>query len=82
MSVLSISTSRSLHETELEHITQLAVTLSGQLTRVHGDDITPAIGDVLQRVAAATRVDACQCIEFTDVGHCRANARPDAVRGH
>jgi len=68
MSVLSISTSRSLHETELEHITQLAVTLSGQLTRVHGDDITPAIGDVLQRVAAATRVDACQCIEFTTSG--------------
>ena len=68
MSVLSISTSRSLHETELEHITQLAVTLSGQLTRVHGDDITPAIGDVLQRVAAATRVDACQCIEFTASG--------------
>jgi transcriptional regulator with GAF, ATPase, and Fis domain len=68
MSVLSISTSRSLHETELEHITQLAVTLSGQLTRVHGHDIAPAIGDVLQRVAAATRVDACQCIEFTASG--------------
>ena len=68
MSVLSMSSSRSLHEMELEHITQLAVTLSGQLTRVHGDDIAPAIGEVLQRVAAATRVDACRCIEFTASG--------------
>jgi formate hydrogenlyase transcriptional activator len=68
MSVLSMSSSRPLHETELEHITQLAVTLSGHLTRVHGDDIAPAIADVLQRVAAATRVDACQCIEFTETG--------------
>ena len=35
------------HETDLEHIAQLAVTLSGRLTRVHCDDIAPAIGDVL-----------------------------------
>ena len=57
-----------LPETELEHITQLAVTLSGQLTRVHFDDIAPAIAEALQRVAAATRVDACQLIEFSESG--------------
>ena len=68
MSVLSMSSSRPLPETELEHITQLAVTLSGQLTRVHFDDIAPAIAEALQRVAAATRVDACQLIEFSESG--------------
>ena len=68
MSVLSMSSSRPLPETELEHITQLAVTLSGQLTRVHLDEIAPAIAEALQHVAAATRVDACQLIEFSELG--------------
>ena len=68
MSVLSLSSSRPLPETELEPITQLAVTLSGQLTRVHFDEIAPAIAEALQRVAAATRLQGCQLIEFSELG--------------
>jgi formate hydrogenlyase transcriptional activator len=63
-----MSSSRSLPENELEHITQLAVTLSGQLARVHGDDITQAIAEALQRVAVETCVDVCQLIEFSELG--------------
>jgi formate hydrogenlyase transcriptional activator len=68
MSILSMSSSRPLPEHELEHITQLAVTLSGQLARVHGDDITQAIAEALQRVAVETCVDVCQLIEFSELG--------------
>ena len=68
MSVLNMSSSRPSHETELEQITQLAMTLSGQLARVHIDDITKAIAEALQRVAAVTHVDTCQLIEFSELG--------------
>src|SRR5688500_4472294 len=68
MSILSMSSSRPLHEIELEQITQLAVMLSAQLTRVHVDGIAPAIADALQRVAAVTHVETCECIEFTESG--------------
>ena len=68
MTVLNMSSSRPSHETELEQITQLAVTLSGQLARVHIDRITKAIAEALQRVAAVTHVDICQLIEFNELG--------------
>ena len=68
MSILSMSSSRPRHEVELEQITQLAVMLSAQLTRVHVDGIAPAIVDALQRVAAVTRVETCECIEFSESG--------------
>ncbi len=68
MSVLNISSSRSLPESELEQISQLAVTLSGRLARVHFDDIPQAIAQALQEVAAATRVEACQLLEFNELG--------------
>jgi formate hydrogenlyase transcriptional activator len=69
-----MSSSRSLPDTELEHITQLAVTLSGQLTRVHVEEIGSAVAEALQRVAAAMRVDACQLIQFSESGTARAHA--------
>ena len=78
MSVLNMSSSRPLPETELEQITQLAVTLSGQLTRVHFDEIAAAIAEALQRVAAATRVETCQLIEFSEPGTRRPCARAHA----
>ena len=68
MSVLRMSSTLTSPEMELEHITQLAVTLSGQLTRVYFDDIAPTIAEALQRVAAATHVDQCQLIEFSALG--------------
>ena len=63
-----MSVSRPLSETELEDITQLAVTLSGQLTRVPVDHIAKAIGEALDRVVAAVRVDDCQFVEFDESG--------------
>jgi len=68
MSVLSMPSPNPLPETELEQITQLAVTLSGELTRVHFDELDAAIAAALQRIAATTRLDACQLIEFSDLG--------------
>jgi transcriptional regulator with GAF, ATPase, and Fis domain len=67
MSVLSLS-SRPRPETELELITQLAVTLSGVLTRLHLDEPDAAIGAALQHVALSTQVEACQLVEFTELG--------------
>jgi transcriptional regulator with GAF, ATPase, and Fis domain len=68
MSILNMSSSRPLSDTELELITQLAVTLSGQLTRVHFDEISEAIAEALQRVAEATRADSCHLVEFNELG--------------
>ena len=73
MSVLSMSSSRSLPETELEHITQLAVRLSGQLTSVQVEEIGPAVGAALQCVAAATRVQGCQFLELSESGIARTH---------
>jgi len=68
MSILNISSSRALPESELESITQLAVTLSGQLARVDFNEIPEATAEALQGVAQAMRVDTCQLIEFSESG--------------
>src|SRR5688572_19143790 len=68
MSVINMPSPRSLPENELEFISQLAVTLSGRLTRVYVEDIAPAIAEALQQIASATGIDACQLIEFTQLG--------------
>jgi formate hydrogenlyase transcriptional activator len=68
MSVLNMSSSRVRPEAELERITQLAVTLSAQLTRVDFDGLDPVIAGVLTQVATATRVEECQLVEFTESG--------------
>jgi transcriptional regulator with GAF, ATPase, and Fis domain len=84
MSVLPMSVSRPPSESELEDITQLAVTLSGHLTRVTVDDIAEAIGDALDRVVAAVRVDDCQFVEFAESGEVarRFLAARSARSGH
>jgi transcriptional regulator with GAF, ATPase, and Fis domain len=84
MSVLPMSVSRPPSESELEDITQLAVTLSGHLTRVTVDDIDEAIGDALDRVVAAVRVDDCQFVEFAESGEVarRFLAARSARSGH
>jgi formate hydrogenlyase transcriptional activator len=68
MSVLNLSSSRVRPEAELERITQLAVTLSAQLTRVDFDGLDPVIAGVLTQVATTTRVQICQLVEFSDSG--------------
>ena len=55
-------------ERQLEHIVQLAVTLSGRLTRVRPEEIAPAIAETLDQVAADACADSCQLIEFTGGG--------------
>jgi len=68
MSVISMPSPRPVPENELELISQLAVTLSRRLTRVYIEDIAPAITEALQQIASATCIDACQLIEFTQLG--------------
>jgi formate hydrogenlyase transcriptional activator len=68
MSVLNMSSLRVRPEAELERITQLAVTLSAQLTRVDFDGLEPVIAGVLTQVATATRVEICQLVEFSESG--------------
>jgi len=67
MSVLSMPSPRS-SEAEFEQITQLAVSLSAQLTRVHTHELEFAIAAALQQVAVATGLDTCQLIEFSETG--------------
>jgi len=67
MSVLNLS-SRDRPEAELERITELAVTLSGVLTRLHSDEPDVAIAAALQHMTLATQVEACLLVEFTEFG--------------
>ena len=68
MSILSMSSSRATPETEFDHITQLAVALSGQLTRVHADEVPLAVAEALSGVASAVSADYCRFIEFGESG--------------
>jgi formate hydrogenlyase transcriptional activator len=68
MSVFKLSPAWTPPEADLERLAHLAVTLSGRLTRVPLEDIATAISDSLADVAAATRVEVCQLLEFTDAG--------------
>ena len=79
MSVLNMTTSRPFSETELEQISQLAVTLSGRLMRIPLDDIGPAIAEALQQVAAATCADGCQLVEFSELGAVAQTYLPTAA---
>ena len=68
MSVLNMPSSRSLPESELERITELAVSLSGQLTRVTFDELDAAIAGGLQHLVHATGADACRLTQFSESG--------------
>ena len=68
MSVLNMPSSRSLPEAELERITELAVSLSGQLTRVHFDELDAAIAGGLQHLVEVTCADACRLTQFNESG--------------
>jgi len=68
MSVLNMPSSRSLPEAELERITELAVSLSGQLTRVTFDELEAAIAGGLQHLVQATGADACRLTQFSESG--------------
>jgi formate hydrogenlyase transcriptional activator len=80
MSVVNMSSSRPLTDTESEQLSQLAITFSSRLTRAHLGDVATTIAEALAQVAAAIRVDACQLVEFTESGSvARAHTAATAV---
>ena len=66
MSVVNISTSRTVPGADIEQLARLAVTLSGRMARVVLDEMPATIVDALAEIAAATRVDGCQLLEFSE----------------
>ncbi len=68
MPVLSMSSSRVVPEADLDELAQLAMRFSRRLTRVHLEEIAPAIAEALNQIAAATGVDACRLVELTESG--------------
>ena len=68
MPVLSMSSSRVVPEADLDELAQLAMRFSRRLTRVHLEEIGPAIAEALNQIAAATGVDACRLVELTESG--------------
>ena len=79
MSVVAMSSSRSLPDAELERITELAVSLSGQLTRVHFDELDAAIAGGLQHLMAVTCADACRLTQFNESGAVVATQNPTRI---
>jgi formate hydrogenlyase transcriptional activator len=68
MSVVNISSSRSVPDSELEQITQLAIVFSRRLIHARVGDIAPAIAEALEQIALVTNVDVCQLLEFNESG--------------
>jgi GAF domain-containing protein len=68
MSVVNISSSRTLPDPEVEQVEQLAVSFSGRLNRAHHLEVASAIADALDQIAAVTHVGACVLIEFAGSG--------------
>ena len=67
MALLSISSSR-LPEPDLDQLSQLAVTLSRRLTGVRPEATDSEMAGALAAIAVATRVSACQLMEFNESG--------------
>ena len=67
MSVVDISSVRS-PVIDQEHLAQLALTLSRQLTRVTLDGLPAAIGSSLEQVGSAIGAERCRLLEFSDAG--------------
>jgi hypothetical protein len=68
MSVVKISSPRTIPEAGLEQLAQLAVTLSRRLTRVMLDEMPAAIAEALLEISAATRAEGCQLLEYSEAG--------------
>jgi formate hydrogenlyase transcriptional activator len=68
MSAIAISSSRFRSDIELQEFERLAVSLSSRLTRLHLEEITPAIASALDQVASAMSGDSCRLVEFAEGG--------------
>ena len=64
----NLSSSPTYVESEYDAIVRLAVSASARLARAQGGELVPALLEVLDDVAAATNVDACQLVEFSESG--------------
>jgi transcriptional regulator with GAF, ATPase, and Fis domain len=67
MSVVNIA-SRNLSDAGPDHLAELAVSLSGRLTRVLADGMPAALAESLAEIATAICVDGCRLYEFGDAG--------------
>ena len=68
MSVVKISSSRSVLEPDLEESEQLAISLSARLARLQFEEIPAAIGAALSQLAQSVSAESCRLIEFTEDG--------------
>ena len=66
MAVVSISSLPKDREAELEQVAELAVSLSGRLTRLRVNEIGPAIAAALKQIAEVIGVDSCRLMQFAD----------------
>ena len=82
MSVVAIWPKRIVPETELQQFEQFAVALSGRLSRLHVDDVGPAIAEALDQIAGAMCAAACQLIEFTETGSVARCHLPSPANAH
>ena len=68
MSIVNMSSSRPVPERELEEFEQLAIALSGRLTRLHFEEIPAAITAALGQLAQSASAASCRLIEFNETG--------------
>ena len=67
MSVLNISACRTAPETDLEQLDELAVALSGRLSRLQTDDVVTAMAAALGQIARGVSAE-CRLVEFAACG--------------
>ena len=80
MSVLSMSACRTAPETDLEQLDELAVALSGRLSRLQTDDVATVMAAALDQIARSVSAE-CRLVEFAACGtptrtHGRAGPAP------
>src|SRR6476620_378945 len=66
MAVVSISSLPKDREAELEPVAEIAISLSGRLTRLRVNEIGPAVAAALKQIAEVIGVDSCRLMQFTD----------------
>jgi transcriptional regulator with GAF, ATPase, and Fis domain len=85
MSVVNISSLRTIPDSDQDRLGQLALTLSRQLARASADGLPAAIADALTQIMAVTRAEACRLLEFTTGGsvlHAHCPPGGGSVAGH
>jgi formate hydrogenlyase transcriptional activator len=68
MSIVNMSSSRPVPEPDLDEFEELAIALSGRLTRLHFEEVPAAISAALRQLTQSLSVDSCRLIEFSETG--------------